>query len=410
MIKAFKVSGFSLFEQPVELSLVPTEKKIGLEENVIRLSNTKRFVKSAVIYGPNNSGKTSLVTALKLMKEIVLNGHVDTFSFTKYLPYSGRNDEVHFEINFLAASKNIVYGIKFKNITRIGEYLIVNDKLYFKRDTNGVISEFDDNTTLNKIDNLQTNRLIVTYVNNNISGASHIPVACGLVMDLFHKLRFIDRIDPKTFSGYISDPCRIKLLNKFINEVNLFIKKRELIGREEIIANPKLFQYLDLKVIDGICPGDGYDNIDAIIDTNCIISHYDTTENPLVVPSYVFDSPGTNRFIELAMHVIDALINKKTLVIDYSENNIHYSLLVLLIKLMNSDINTASQFMFTTLDSRFLSLEYLRKDQVNIIVRKDANTTPNIARLDQPQTDINIEDIDIANILNAIKMHLNSRS
>lgn len=407
MIKEFKVSGFSLFEKPIELSLVPTDKKIGLEENIIRLSNTKRFVKSAVIYGANNTGKTSLVTALKLMKEIVLNGHVDSFPFTRYLPYTGNNDEVHFEINFIASSKNIVYGIKFKNITRIGEYLIVNDKLYFKRDTNGIISEFDDNTTLNKIDNLQTNRLIVSYVANNITGSSHIPIACGLVMDLFKTIKFVDRIDPKTFSSFISDQKRIDLLNKLIEVTNLYILKRELINKEVIIANPKLFQYLDLKVIDGVCPGNGYDNIDAIIDTNCIISHYKTTNESISAPSYVFDSPGTNRFIEKAMHIINALLNKETLIIDNFDNNIHLSLLVMLIKLMNSEVNTASQFILTTLDSRFLTLEHLRKDQLNIMVRNDAATTPFITRLDQPQTEDDIKDIDITNIINAIKNHLN---
>jgi hypothetical protein len=75
MIVEFKAENFRSFRDCVTLSMVSSADK-SMPENIIRSDETGRnFLKSAVIFGANASGKSNVVIAIALLRNLVLQSH-----------------------------------------------------------------------------------------------------------------------------------------------------------------------------------------------------------------------------------------------------------------------------------------------------------------------------------------------
>lgn len=399
MIKSIKISGFNLFDNPTVLDLTPDSKCKVLEENIIHISNTKRFLKTSVIYGNNNSGKSSYINAVKAFRDIVIDGKATDFSMIRNLPYTGTNEEIHFEINFLAKSKDIVYGIKFKELAIIGEYLIVNEKMYYKKDLNGLTTELDDEINLTKMANVESDKVYCTYVANNITTNSHIPVACNLVIDMFKSFVFIDNNTTHPIYSdlieFYNSNSKKELLNKILKLSDINIDSLDILSYSD--AKVIYPDYINLNDINSIYyPNKDLNNYRVIIDAHRITS---TNNNGMIknTPSLVYESSGVIKYINLVMKILDALLNEQTVFIDSIENNIKHSLVNSLIELMQSEGNKKSQFILTTLDERIPNLDTLRNEQVNIL--KDRS----FIKFDTEDIiDIKDEDISFSSLVNDI--------
>lgn len=71
MLIEFKVANFQCFRDPVTLSMVPAGQDQSLLGNIWE-GNRYRALKSAAIFGPNASGKTSLLHALYVLRRFVV--------------------------------------------------------------------------------------------------------------------------------------------------------------------------------------------------------------------------------------------------------------------------------------------------------------------------------------------------
>lgn len=79
MLLKFKASNYKSFKDELVFSLIPAPKQKGLDYSVQEETIEKRTYKSlcsAVIYGPNASGKTNIIGAMDTFKSIVLRGHL----------------------------------------------------------------------------------------------------------------------------------------------------------------------------------------------------------------------------------------------------------------------------------------------------------------------------------------------
>lgn len=98
MLLEFKTSNYKSFKDELVFSLVPAPKQKGLdysilEENIV--GKKYRGLCSAVIYGPNASGKTNIIGAMDTFKSIVLRGNL-------------RNEEAKMDPNAAAGALELI--------------------------------------------------------------------------------------------------------------------------------------------------------------------------------------------------------------------------------------------------------------------------------------------------------------
>lgn len=376
MLNLFKVSGFKVFGRPVEVSLVPKTKNYqNLEENLI-INNQRKNLKSVLLYGGNNAGKSSFVEALMVFKMISIKGGVEDFPFDLFKNFCYKEKDILFEVSFFDGQDDITYGIEFNESKEIGEYIFVNEKLMFSRERDGfiegeIIEKYIDIKT--RIDDLPINKLVLTYMNQYVKQNSKTDIFFK-IEKFFGKLVFLNDasknlIMSKEILEFVSNENKMNILNKLINSAEMFLEKRELASENYVLQNEYYNKYISKVDIDRM-------KTDKQLDGLRMVSYYKNKEGQNVArPSIFFDSIGTNKFIVISMFVINALMDNKILLIDEIDNSLHYKLTRALTILMNSSLNTGSQFIMTTHDVKLLSPKLFRKDQINFAIRTDESVS-----------------------------------
>ncbi len=115
MLLEFRVSNYKSFKDEMVFSLVPESQQKGLSYSILQESIGKKKYKalcSAVIYGPNASGKTNIIGAMDTFKSIVLRGHIRNVSQPNY-PNTAANILELIPNNTLQTPEPVTFGIKF---------------------------------------------------------------------------------------------------------------------------------------------------------------------------------------------------------------------------------------------------------------------------------------------------------
>ena len=79
MLYEFRASNFKSFRDEFVFSMMPAPKQKGLDYSLLKEKIGRKTAKalcSAVIYGPNASGKTNIISAMGVLKNIVLSGSI----------------------------------------------------------------------------------------------------------------------------------------------------------------------------------------------------------------------------------------------------------------------------------------------------------------------------------------------
>lgn len=152
MLVEFRCRNFRSVSDEMVLSLVAAKDKALIESNTIETNapGLPRLVRSAVIYGANASGKTTLVRALQLMRGVVVESaslqpgqlyNVQPFLLNKDSP----NVPTMFEVTTLISGVRYQYGFELTRTRITAEWLLVYQKskpqLWFERKA---ISELND--------------------------------------------------------------------------------------------------------------------------------------------------------------------------------------------------------------------------------------------------------------------------
>ncbi len=417
LLNNFKVAGFKLFGEVVELNLKTDSKNTThLKENLIENNINgliNKNVKTAIIYGGNNTGKSSLIDAINVMRKMFKRGNAEKFPFEVYKNFSCNFDGViRFEIDFNDMTNNYGYGIEFKEEDRLGEYLYLNDTLLFSRDLNGkVIGEYTKiDTFKSNVSNLPYDKLIVPYFleyQKDLKGYEPFIK----INELFNKLHFVDNKDNtyniRTLNKFMRDSKKVKILNELIKSTELYLEERFIIDEKDLFNEDFMDKFLESEMIKELTKEEkGRKTYKEIIDSFRITSVYKRTDGTFInKPSLLFDSSGTNNYLWLSMHVINALLEGSILLIDEFDSSLHFKLTRILTILMNSEANKNAQFILTTHDVNLLSNELFRKDQINFIVRD--NIDVDFVSLNDFKA--NSEERDIRNTSNFEKMYVEEK-
>jgi len=366
MITSLKFNNCFAFNNSIEMNLKADMRTKKFSSNVININENLNILKSAVIYGPNNTGKTTLINCIKAMKGTLLNKkiHLDSNIFID-------NDICEESISFIYQDKEYSYEYKFDDEKMLYIYEkmceIVKDKynnekeeLIFLKDTINQKYECPEDQELEKVLNIASNNNILIYTVQ------------------IEKFPILEKI--KTILTGIANSIEIVDMNKIPNSKTIQILKNkddETKKVVEFIKNADLYldDYMyveDLGIeIDGKEPEEQVLADKNFMDKIRIISVY----KGRAVPSIIFDSLGTKKIAALASYVIEAIEQGKTLVIDELDSSLHFKITRAIMSMFNNEINKNAQLIATLHDISLLDCKRMfRKEQI-WFTDKDENGT-----------------------------------
>ncbi len=132
MFLDFRVENYKSFKNEVSFSMVPAPKQKGLDYSVFgeKIGSKKiNAICSSVIYGPNASGKTTIIGAMDTMRSIVLRGHI--LNVVESYPNEAANNLELIPNNRLNERKPVKFYISFFENKYLIEYVFSMDLGFF---------------------------------------------------------------------------------------------------------------------------------------------------------------------------------------------------------------------------------------------------------------------------------------
>lgn len=384
MLLEFKASNYKSFKDELIFSMIPAPKQKGLDYSVQEERIEKRTYKSlcsAVIYGPNASGKTNIIGAMDTFKSIVLRGHLRNAeekndpnaaaSALELIPNKDADGSmpVSFSIKFIADGILIDYAFSMDLGTFLDvdykrriltESLSVNETLIFMRGNELEFGSFqtiepfmvnafeqnEDGAIALAKSNLNDEELFLMNGFKNMFSAKLV----NLISEwLDHKFMVIYRGDAMQLIRKFSDPKKKSVyVEKTLNEAATYFG-----------INSNALGY----VVEG-------DNNEAKL---CSIFKQSTKGT--AIPAELFESYGTIRFVNMFPLVVSALLNGGTLIVDEFDASIHPMALMNIINIFHNDeINVHhAQLIFNTHNPIFLNPNLYRRDEIKFVERDDSS-------------------------------------
>ena len=351
MLIQFSVENFLSIKEKVILSLLAS--KDNEHPNHLIADETNRYLKSAVIYGANASGKSNVLNAFWLMVNYVLTSHnqqihkaIDRSPF-KFDPETPTRPS-SFEVIFTTKGIRYAYGFSVTDKAVIEEYLYYypngRQALIFERkDTKDFrfTVDVDEQNTLK--DRTSANKLYLS-VASNWSYSKVIPV-----LEWFASCQIITKNSVADAYGLeaeqLKDDDYRHVIASMLRVADFGIQSLQM--RD---AEPAPSQRNDI-----------FTNIEAIHTVQ------DTEGN---TSSYALnmaeESDGTNSYFKLIGVVKKVLDEGTLLVADEMDAHLHPLLTKHLVSLFNSvEFNpNGAQLIFTSHNTNLLDLDVLRRDQI----------------------------------------------
>lgn len=382
MLLEFKAKNYKSFKDELVFSMTPAPKQKDLGYSILKEkigSIEYKGLSSAVIYGPNASGKTNIIGAMETFKSIILRGNIrNSESVTtpnaashilELIPccLSSINVPIEFSIKFTENGLAFNYLLSFdvggflvKDYSRkiLAESLTVNEKMIFSRDTT---VKFGDLSVIKGylIDELEKNMDGAHSIVNNGLNDEELFLMNGFKVIISSKIVSVmtEWLEKKFVVIYRADS--IKLVQKHAEEQNemMYIEKTLNEAAKVFGINSNAIGYFASK-----------DAAEAKL-----YSLFEIGDKKTIIPAEYFESYGTMRFVNEFPLVISALLNGATLVVDEFDASIHPMALMSIINIFhNDDINKKNaQLVFNTHNPIFLSANLYRRDEIKFVERDD---------------------------------------
>lgn len=372
MLLEFRVSNFRSLREEQVLSLVASKDKTHLSTHCIETGTTAApyVTRSAVIYGPNASGKSNLVVALGFMRALVeqsavliREGQVLNLSAFK-LDSELASAPSEFEATFIEQGIRYQYGFTVTRERVMSEWLLAypgpkaqrwferrynndsgEDEWYFGSFLTGQRQVWQKSTRANAL-------FLSTAVNLNSDQLR--PVYHWFV----NKLAVLDTNIPIapdfTMNQIASDSGRSKIL-QFMNAADLSIA--------DISVDTAKGQRwkVDLKLDEP--PSQSFAEQDIRIPK---FYHKASDSDQKIEFRFDEESHGTQRLFMLAGPILDVLKKGRVLIVDELNGAMHPLMVRFLVGMFhNPNLNqNDAQLVFTTHDTSLLDVDVFRRDQI----------------------------------------------
>ncbi|KEQ28310.1 hypothetical protein N180_01360 [Pedobacter antarcticus 4BY] len=396
MLVEFSVSNYLSIKDNITLSMVastPVKELEGEEDdlnNVFYDINNKKYLKTAVIYGANGSGKSNLINAMAFLKGFIQNSSNnsqadDNIDIIPFLLNSSTEDSPStFEIVFVVDGFKYRYGFEADEKKIYSEWLFGIDlgnsnkeSYYFTRELQSIktnLKIFKEGKGIEN--NTRSNALFLSTV-AQLNGV----IATKLQNWFRYNFNLISGLHDNTFEYTIdklqeSTAFKEKTIN-FLKLINLGIEN--ITFEEKIISNllasiPKLNKEQaklaalleELKnEVKTLQQNEDLPSKELVI--NSYHKKYDEANNLIdtIALDFSLESNGTRKLFALLGPFFEALENGEVLIIDELDAKLHTKLTTELIKLFQSKLNDKNaQLIFASHDTNLLRGDLFRRDQI----------------------------------------------
>lgn len=380
MLLQFKTENFKSFLDEMNFSMTPAPKQKDLEYSILehKIGNkTYKGLCSAIIYGPNASGKTNIISAMDVFKEIVLKGDIRNSDELRSPNISEGKLELipnnlnrypkptKFYIRFVEGELLVEYELKIdlglfldRNYQRKIEFesLRINDKTIYER-TDQI--EFFNLKSIEKylITEFRENEDSAKAIARNNLNETELFLTNGFKMMFSSKLVsfILEWFEEKFIVIYRADATEIKSKLDNTEGGKIFINRTTNDAAKLFGINSNALGY--------VVPEDGGEP------QLCSIFK----DNGIAIPAKHFESYGTVRFINMFPLILKALVERSVLVMDEFDANIHPMALMNIINIFHDDdINKKNaQLIFNTHNPIFLNANIVRRDEIKFVERDD---------------------------------------
>lgn len=381
MLLEFKIKNYKSFSEEADLIMTAAPKQKGLDYSLCRekiKGKEIRGLSTSVLYGPNASGKTNIISAMDVLRAIVLRGNIrnteeqmmpnPAAANLELIPNNqdGEGKPVEFMVEFTEGG----YRIRFELIVYLGafmegeakrkvlrETLTVNGEMVFERNEHLIIGTFnsiishvqnnyDDNLLVIAERGLNPEELFLTNGFRLIYSGSFVK----LIIDWFtNKFMVVCRADSMQLIKRFSDP----------QKATVFIEKTTNDAAKIFGINSNAIGYVAAD-----------DESEMRL---CSIFKGLKNKKNLAMAAEIFESYGTIRFITIFPLVIKALLTGAVLIVDEFDASIHPMALNSIISVFhNDDINVKhAQLIFNTHNPIFLNSNIFRRDEIKFVEREE---------------------------------------
>ncbi|TAH58298.1 MAG: ATP-binding protein [Sphaerochaeta sp.] len=383
MLLEFRMKNYKSFKDECVFSMRVAPKQKGLDYSILTEKigrNDHKALSSAVIYGPNASGKTNIIGAMETFKEIVLRGNIRNTE-VKNSPNAASSVLELIPNNTLDTAEPVDFSVIFTDHDLLFDYSISLDLgRFLERDhKRKVLKEtlrvndvtlFSRNDTTLQVGDMRgvQSYLFPAYAQNAKNVAvlaesslnnEELFLANGFKTMFSSKLALMiaQWMDKNFVVIYRSDS--MQLVHKFSEpkKQSVFIEKTLNDAATLFGVNSNALGY----VLDG-------EHEEAQL---CSIFKGDGKAS--AVPVELFESFGTIRFINLFPLILQTLRKGGVLVVDEFDASIHPMALMNIITVFHNDeLNTNNaQLIFNTHNPIFLNSNLFRRDEIKFVDRDD---------------------------------------
>lgn len=373
MLIEFNVANFQALRDAQRFSLVKGKGTELQQSNVFHTPEPNEFelLRSAAIYGPNASGKTTFIRALGTMKDIVLESATswkagDKLPVTPFLLSSETRDKPsEFEVNFLLNGVRFQYGFSASSRRIQDEWLFAFPRGRAQRWFQRAWDAESDQYEWYLGDKLEGEKQV--WQKSTRDNALFLSTAVNLNAKQLQPIYdwFRTHLRVAGVSGWSSDFSAIQCDSGQKEHILEFLRAADL-AIQDILIEKVPFDDRDL-------PDEMPDHLkQALISDFSDKEFFDlktvhkADDGRNVSFELETESAGTQKLFAFAGPWLDALEKGYTLFIDELNNSLHPRLVRFLVELFHDPErnNKNAQLVFTTHETSILNQRVLRRDQV----------------------------------------------
>lgn len=312
------------------------------EENTIS-SGEIEVVKSSFIFGGNASGKTNVIRAFQLLRQIVVDGTPSNLVTLPIDTFANESGDTNFKIHFTKNGNLYYYELNYDWDAIINECLTMNGNVIFKR----TVDEITMPQLIKDLkESLRVNQPLLFFAQTN-----NVPEAKEAYEWFAQDIINPSLISNNSYNQYLQSLQLFKPLhtNLELKENVLYFLRAADFNIRDIIT-----QEIEMPTLEA----------DKKSEVRLIINfEHEGPDGSHFVINYNVESIGTQIFLLLIMTILENQNNSKLFLIDEFDRSLHPKLVNILLRIFNEWNRTGTQLIATTHDTDILDAP-LRTDQI----------------------------------------------
>lgn len=422
MLIRFDFTNIFSFLEETEFNMLPAKSLKSHSEHLHKINSSVNVLKGSVIYGANGAGKSNMIKAANLLRDIAIKGRVP--ADVRYIrnKFTSPDSPISQSVEFSYHNKVYSYGITYTSKLCLEEWLYETgaekEEMVFERTYSAEKNKPVVNMGKRYVDNNDKNALLISLLEDNILKNDELlikhediikePRICKVREWFRENLKIFF---PETKSASIFDTqyenqnfkhFSEKLLRSFdvgIHDIELHEDDLDNFVSQTGMPLDKVFEDIksslkkeDSGVIEtqyftiGVTKEEDDKYIIRRITTNHVVNEQ------AVSFELKEESDGTQRLFDFAPVLYDLMSADKTIIVDEIDRSIHANLLKMFVeKVMGLPIK--GQIIFSSHESCLLDCSIFRNDEIWFVEKDRKNQSSRFYTLNdfKPRNDLDIQ-------------------